>query len=172
MLKRVVAVSIISNLCGLFFVQSSQFTIATARVYNVVMKQGGGKVAIRKEKRTMADYITTRQYADLHGIPLETVRTWTKLKKIPFIKVGDSIMIDRSEPLPAKRKPGRKTVEEKVVAEVNSKILRVEITHAYYVAVVDNSGKEIVSDFTFLSKAEAEKLGAKMKKEIESRGEQ
>ena len=32
----------------------------------------------------MADYITTREYADLHGLPIETVRTWTKQKKIPF----------------------------------------------------------------------------------------
>ena len=122
----------------------------------------------------MADYITTRQYADLHGLPIETVRTWTKQKKIPFIKVGDSIMIDRSEPIPAKRKKRSRVEIEtaKAVAEVDSRILHVEITHAYYVAVVDKSGKEITSDFTFLSKAEAEKLGAKMKKEIEARGNQ
>ena len=122
----------------------------------------------------MADYITTRQYADLHGLPIETVRTWTKQKKIPFIKVGDSIMIDRSEPIPVKRKKRSRVENEtaKAVAEVDSRILHVEITHAYYVAVVDNSGKEITSDFTFLSKAEAEKLGAKMKKEIEARGNQ
>ena len=122
----------------------------------------------------MSDYITTRQYADLHGIPIETVRTWTKQKKIPFIKVGDSIMIDRSEPIPAKRKKRSRVEIEtaKAIAEVDRKILHVEITHAYYVAVVDNSGKEVVSDFTFLSKAEAEKLGAKMKREIEARGNQ
>ena len=122
----------------------------------------------------MADYITTRQYADLHGLPIETVRTWTKQKKIPFIKVGDSIMIDRSEPIPAKRKKRSRVEIEtaKAVAEVDSRILHVEITHAYYVAVCDNSGKEITSDFTFLSKAEAEKLGAKMKREIEARGNQ
>ena len=122
----------------------------------------------------MADYITTRQYADLHGLPIETVRTWTKQKKIPFIKVGDSIMIDRNEPIPAKRKKRSRVEIEtaKAVAEVDSRILHVEITHAYYVAVVDNSGKEITSDFTFLSKAEAEKLGAKMKREVEARGNQ
>lgn len=120
----------------------------------------------------MADYITTRQYADLHGLPIETVRTWTKQKKIPFIKVGDSIMIDRSEPIPAKRKKRSRVEIEtaKAVAEVDRKILHVEIQRAYYVAVVDNSGKEITSDFTFLSKAEAEKLGAKMKREVEARG--
>lgn len=119
----------------------------------------------------MADYITTRQYADLHGLPIETVRTWTKQKKIPFIKVGDSIMIDRSEPIPAKRKKRSRVEIEtaKAVAEVDSRILRVDIQRAYYVAVVDNSGKEVVSDFTFLSKAEAEKLGAKMKKEVEGK---
>lgn len=122
----------------------------------------------------MADYITTREYADMHELPLETVRTWTKQKKIPFIKVGASIMIDRSTPIPAKmKKRSRAEIETaKALSQADGKILRVEIQRAYYVAVVDNSGKEITSDFTFLSKAEAEKLGAKMKKEVESRGEQ
>ena len=119
----------------------------------------------------MADYITTRQYADLHGLSIETVRTWTKQKKIPFIKIGDSIMIDRSEPIPAKRKKRSKAEIEmaNAIATADSRILHVEIQRAYYVAVVDNSGKEITSDFTFLSKAEAEKLGAKMKREIEAK---
>ena len=121
----------------------------------------------------MPDYITTRQYADMHGIPLETVRTWTKIKKLPFIKVGDSIMIEKSTPLPEKRKPGRKTKEEKVRAEVenfmNSRNLKVKITPAYYIAVEDASGKELTSDFTFLSKAEAVKIGEKMKKEMENK---
>lgn len=122
----------------------------------------------------MADYITTREYADMHELPLETVRTWTKQKKIPFIKVGASIMIDRSTPIPAKmKKRSRAEIETaKALSQADGKILHVEIQRAYYVAVVDNSGKEITSDFTFLSKAEAEKLGAKMKKEVESRGEQ
>ena len=120
----------------------------------------------------MADYITTREYADMHELPLETVRTWTKQKKIPFIKVGASIMIDRSTPIPAKmKKRSRAEIETaKALSQADGKILRVEIQRAYYVAVVDNSGKEITSDFTFLSKAEAEKLGAKMKREAEERG--
>ena len=89
----------------------------------------------------MSDYITTREYAALHNLNIETVKA---------------------------RKP-KADVE---IAKANSRILHVEIQRAYYVAVVDNSGKEITSDFTFLSKAAAEKLGVKMKKEIESRGEQ
>ena len=52
---------------------------------------------------------------------------------------------------------------------VDSKMLHVEITRAYYIAVCDNSGKELVSDFTFLSKAEAEVIGKRMKKEVEDR---
>lgn len=116
----------------------------------------------------MADYITTRQYADLHGLPIETVRTWTKCSKIPFIKVGDSIMIERDTPIPAKKKSGRKPMSEQ--AKVGKTKYKIEIQRAYYVAVCDNSGKEITSDFTFLSKSEAEKLGAKMKREIEARG--
>lgn len=122
----------------------------------------------------MANFITTRQYADRHGLPIETVRTWTKQNKIPFIKIGNSIMIEESTPIPAKRKPGVKTVQEKDLAEFNrmfkSKQLKVKVTPAYYVSVEDGTGKEVTSDFTFLSKAEAEKLGAKMKKEVESRG--
>lgn len=122
----------------------------------------------------MADYITTRQYSELHGIPFETVRTWTKNGKLPTIKIGGSVMIEASAPIPAKRKPGVKTEQEKDLAEFNrmfkSKQLKVKVTPAYYVSVEDGTGKEVVSDFTFLSKAEAEKLGAKMKHEIEARG--
>ena len=115
----------------------------------------------------MADYITTREYADLNGIPLETVRTWTKCKKIPFIKVGDSIMIDRSTPIPAKRKPGRKSNAEKSKVGSRKSKLKVTITRAYYVAVEDSSGKEIVSDFTFCTKEDARQLGERMKREVE-----
>lgn len=68
------------------------------------------------------DYITTREYADMHGLPLETVRTWTKQKKIPFIKVGDSIMIERSAPIPAKRKAGRKSKAELAALAGKSKV--------------------------------------------------
>ena len=117
------------------------------------------------------DYITTREYADLHGLPLETVRNRTKHNQIPFIKVGDSIMIDRNTPWLERKKTGRPSNESKKAAKskVDSKY-KIEIKRAYYVAVVDSSGKEITSDFTFLSKAEAEKLGSKMKREIEGRG--
>lgn len=118
----------------------------------------------------MPDYITTREYADMHGLPLETVRTWTKNGKLAHIKIGDSIMIDRSTPIPGKRKPGRKSKDElKEIEEIRSKTYKVKITRAYYVAVEDASGKELVSDFTFLSKAEAVKIGEKMKKEMENK---
>ena len=116
----------------------------------------------------MPNYITTRQYADLHGLPIETVRTWTKCNKIPFIKVGDSIMIECDTPIPAKKKSGRKPMSEQ--AKVVKPKYKIEITRAYYVAVVDNSGKEVTSDFTFLNKQEAEKLGKKLKAEVENRG--
>ena len=59
----------------------------------------------------MAEYITTREYADLHGIPLETVRAWCKRGNIPFVKVGKSVMIDRSTPKPT-RKAGRPKKDE------------------------------------------------------------
>lgn len=113
----------------------------------------------------MSDYITTREYADLHGLPLETVRTWTKCNKIPFIKVGNSIMIDRNTPIPEKRKPGRKSNAEKTEAAT----YEVEITRAYHIAIVDSSGKEVISDFTFLPMDEAVKIGERMKKEVEDK---
>lgn len=116
----------------------------------------------------MADYITTRQYADMHGIPLETVRNRTKHNQIPFIKVGNSIMIKRDEPWLERKKTGRipNAVKEAAVDSRQSKV-KIKITRAYHVAVVDSSGKEIKSDFTFLTKADAEAIGKRMKKEIE-----
>lgn len=42
------------------------------------------------------DYITTREYADLHGLSIETVRARCKRGTMPYIKVGDSIMIDKN----------------------------------------------------------------------------
>ena len=117
------------------------------------------------------DYITTREYADLHGLPIETVRARVKRNQIPYIKVGDSIMIDRNTVWEERKKTGRIPNAVKQAAEKSRKSkLKVTIKKAYYVAVVDNSGKEVTSDFTFLSRSEAEKLGAKMKKEVEARG--
>lgn len=112
------------------------------------------------------DYITTREYADMHELPIETVRTRVKHNQIPFIKVGDSIMIDRNTPW-VSRQAGRP--KKDAAPKVESRKLKVRITRAYYIAVEDNSGKEITSDFTFLTKAEAEKIGAKMKAEIENK---
>ena len=117
----------------------------------------------------MADYITTKEYAALHNLNIETVKARIKRKQLPHIKFGSAVMIDRNTPW-EERSKARKPKADVEIAKANSRILRVEITRAYYVAVVDNSGKEITSDFTFLSKAEAEKLGAKMKREIEARG--
>ena len=118
----------------------------------------------------MADYITPKEYAELHGISYEAVKTRIRYNLIPYIKVGRSNMVDRNTPWVEIKKSGRPPKNAK--SKVGSTRYKVKITRAYYVAVVDNSGKEVESDFTFLSKAEAEKLGAKMKKEIESRGEQ
>lgn len=119
----------------------------------------------------MSDYITTREYAALHNLNIETVKARIKRKQLPHIKFGSAVMIDRNTPW-EERPKARKPKADVEIAKANSRILHVEIQRAYYVAVVDNSGKEITSDFTFLSKAEAEKLGAKMKREVEGRGNQ
>ena len=113
----------------------------------------------------MADYITTREYADLHGIKLETVRTRVKNNRIPHIKVGDSIMIDRNTPWETRYR-GRPRVESRESTKEN-KTYEVKIVRAYYIAVEDSSGKEVVSDFTFLPMDEAVKIGERMKTEVE-----
>jgi len=118
----------------------------------------------------MADYITTKEYAALHNLNIETVKARIKRKQLPHIKFGSAVMIDRNTPW-EERSKARKPKADVEIAKANSRILHVEIQRAYYVAVVDNSGKEITSDFTFLSKADAERIGAKMKAEVESRGE-
>lgn len=122
----------------------------------------------------MSDLISMREYAALHGLSIETVKTRVKQNQIPVVRFGKSVMIDKSTPWEERKKTGRKSKAELEKSKVESRKqkLKVVITRAYYVAVVDNSGKEVVSDFTFLSKAEAEKLGAKMKREIEARGNQ
>lgn len=122
----------------------------------------------------MAKFITRKEYAEKYGVPLETVKTWTKCGKLATIKIGAAVFVDAGTPIPAKLKPGVKTQEEKNLAEFNktfkSKQLKVEITRAYLVSVVDGTGKEVSSDFTFGTKQEAEKLGEKLKREVEGRG--
>lgn len=44
------------------------------------------------------DYITTREYADLHGLSIETVRARCKRGTMPCVKVGNSILIDKNYP--------------------------------------------------------------------------
>lgn len=121
----------------------------------------------------MANFITRKEYAAKHGVPLETVKTWTKCGKLATIKFGTTVLVDGDAPIPAKLKPGVKTQEEKNLAEFNktfkSKQLKVNITRAYLVSVVDGTGKEVSSDFTFGTKQEAEKLGEKLKREVEAR---
>ena len=120
----------------------------------------------------MSNYITLKEYAEAIGVPFRTVQTRARQKQIPTIKIGNSVMIEKSTPWEARR-VGRLTNEEQEAKLVSGKQKhKVVVQKAYYVAVVDNSGKEIKSDFTFLSKSEAEKLGAKMKREIEGRGNQ
>lgn len=116
----------------------------------------------------MPDYITTKEYAALHNLNIETVKARIKRKQLPHIKFGSAVMIDKNTPW-EERPKARKPKADVEMAKANSRILHVEIQRAYYIAVVDSSGKEITSDFTFLSKAEAEKLGAKMKKEVEGK---
>lgn len=120
----------------------------------------------------MSDLISMKEYAALHGLSIDTVKTRVKQNQIPVVRFGKSVMIDKSTPWEERKKTGRKSKVELELAKVVSSKYKVVIRKAYYVAIEDSSGKEITSDFTFLSKAEAEKLGAKMKKEAEARGNQ
>ena len=105
----------------------------------------------------MSDLITIREYAALHGLNIETVKTRVKHNQLPVIRFGKSVMIDKNTPW----------------AEIERRLygndLKVKITPAYYITVEDNSGKELASDFTFLTKAEAVKIGERMKKEVEDK---
>lgn len=120
----------------------------------------------------MNDLISMREYAALHGLSVNTVKNRVTMNQIPVVRFGKSVMIDRNTPWEERKKTGRIPNAKKSEVQSPKSKLKIKITRAYYVAVVDNSGKEITSDFTFLSKAEAEKLGAKMKREVEGRGNQ
>lgn len=119
----------------------------------------------------MPDLITMREYAALNNIKLETVKTRVKQNQIPVVRFGKSVMIDRNTPWEVRKKTGRIPNAVKELSKVRSQKskLKIKITRAYYVAVEDNSGKEVASDFTFLTKAEAEKIGARMKSEVEGK---
>lgn len=120
----------------------------------------------------MSNYITMREYAEMHGLNIETVKARIKRKQLPHIRFGKSVMIDRGTPW-EERSRARKSKTEvetnKALAAVDSKMLHVEITRAYHIAVVDNSGKEVTSDFTFGTKLDAEAIGKRMKSEVEGR---
>lgn len=115
------------------------------------------------------DYITTRQYANLHGLSIETVRNRVKKNQIAHIKVGNSIMIDRNTPWEYRQEGRpRKNPQQSEVGK-RKKEYDIKITRAYYVSIEDNTGKEVMSDFTFLPMDEAVKLGERMKSEVEAK---
>lgn len=119
----------------------------------------------------MPDYVNAREYAEIHGLNIETVKARIKRKQIPFVRFGSAVMLDRNEPWLERsrtRKPKSEVQAAKAKAE-NPKY-HVEIRKAYYVALCDSSGKEVTSDFTFGSKADAEAIGKRMKQEAEKRG--
>ena len=46
----------------------------------------------------IGDYLTTSEFAKLHGVPLQTVRTRVKKGQIPHIKSGNRIYIKVDTP--------------------------------------------------------------------------
>lgn len=114
----------------------------------------------------MANYITLQNYAELNGVPFRTVQTRARQGQIPTIKIGNSVMIEKSTPWVA-RKIGKPSNAERAAKSKSKPKYKVEIQRAYYVAVVDRTGKEVASDFTFCNKEDAKKLGEKLKAEVE-----
>jgi len=117
----------------------------------------------------MSDLISMKEYAALHGLSIETVKTRVKQNQIPVVRFGKSVMIDRNTPWEERKKTGRIPNAKKSEVGSQKSKLRIKITRAYYVAIEDASGKEITSDFTFLTRKEAQKIGERMKAEVESR---
>ena len=71
----------------------------------------------------MDNYITTREYADLNGLSIETVRARCKRGQIPFVKVGGSIMIDRNTPWESRQRGRpRKDSQKSEAAPVSGEI--------------------------------------------------
>ena len=117
------------------------------------------------EIRIMPDYVNAKEYAEIKGVPYEAVKSRVRYNLIPCVRVGRSTLIDRNTPWENVKK-GR---PEKSGGKVEKSKYHIEIKRAYYVAVCDNSGKEVCSDFTFLNKADAELIGKKMKAEVEKK---
>lgn len=113
------------------------------------------------------DYVTMQEYARIHDLPFEAVKSRVRYNLIPHIKVGRTNMIDRNTPWVECPKSGRPP-KDKAESSRKSKF-KVNITRAYYISIEDGTGKEVASDFTFLSKADAEKIGARMKSEVEGK---
>lgn len=117
----------------------------------------------------MADYVNARQYAEIHGLNIETVKARIKRKQIPYVRFGSAVMLDRNEPWVERAKGKPKKEVKASQSKANNRKLKIKITRAYYVSVEDSSGKEVASDFTFLTKADAEAIGKRMKSEVEGR---
>ena len=66
----------------------------------------------------IGDYLTTSEYAKLHGVPLQTVRTRVKKGQIPHIKSGNRIYIKVDTPW-EKMQVGRPEKKSKVEGGTN-----------------------------------------------------
>lgn len=66
----------------------------------------------------IGDYLTSSEYAKLHGLPLQTVRTRLKKGQLPHIKSGNRIYIKVDTPWEEKR-VGRPEKKSKVEGDAN-----------------------------------------------------
>lgn len=66
----------------------------------------------------IGDYLTTSEFAKLHGVPLQTVRTRVKKGQIPHIKSGNRIYIKVDTPW-EEMHAGRPEKKSKVEGDTN-----------------------------------------------------
>ena len=115
------------------------------------------------EITTMSDYVNAKEYAEIHGIPYEAVKSRVRYNLIPYVRVGRSTLIDLNTPWEDVKK-GR---PEKSDSKPAKSKWHIEIKKAYYIAVCDNSGRTYSNSLTFSDKAEAERIGKEMKAEAD-----
>lgn len=115
------------------------------------------------EIRIMPEYVNAKEYAEIKGVPYETVKSRVRYNLIPYIRVGRSTLIDRNTPWEDVKK-GR---PEKSDSKVTKSKWHIEIKKAYYVTVCDNSGRTYSSCLTLSDKADAERIGKEMKAEAD-----
>jgi excisionase family DNA binding protein len=57
----------------------------------IAWNRNGEKMPIQSDSRTRRKLLTTDEFADALGLSPKTVRQWTWMRKVPFVRVGRAI---------------------------------------------------------------------------------